>query len=133
MSITTDPNDPRLAKYREATHDDVPVPQQEVYLALSADEIAKGYVKPFRLSYRHLTCGTETVMPDACAKTIARDPWFYSGTYCVHCGMHRALSEFVWLDGESMSPNDWEPEEHQRIAKLRKKAKREEQLDLPIG
>lgn len=119
MAITTDPNDPRLAPYRGKGHDEVPVPQQEAYLALPAEEIAKGYVKPYRDTYRHSTCGTKTRMPAATAETYARDPWFYGGTYCVRCGMHRDLEEFAWLDGEPMSPRKWPSEEKQRIANLR--------------
>lgn len=120
MTITTDPKDPRLTPYRQKGHDEEPVPQQEVYLALPVEELAKGYVKPYRHTYRHTICGATTKMPDATAATYARDPWFYGGTYCVRCGMHRALEEFTWLDGEPMSPRKWSPEELQRIADLRK-------------
>lgn len=119
MAITTDPNDPRLAKYRGKVHDEQPVAQQDVYLALPPEEIAKGYVKPFRDTYRHATCGTTTKMPDSTAETYARDPWFYGGTFCVRCSMHRDLEEFTWLDGEPMSPRKWPAEEIERIAKLR--------------
>jgi hypothetical protein len=48
--LTTDPNDPRLGH----GSDDKPVPQQEVYLVLSEEERAKGFVRPFRDSYRHV-------------------------------------------------------------------------------
>lgn len=119
MSITTDPNDPRLAPYRGKGHDEAPVPQQDVYLALPPEDIAKGYVKPYRDTYRHATCGTTTKMPDATAATYARDPWFYGGTYCVRCGMHRDLAEFAWLDGEPMSPHKWPDAEIDRIVALR--------------
>lgn len=116
MGITTDPNDPRL------THgtDEKPRPQAEVYLVLSDDEILKGYVKPYRDTYRHHECGSETRMPVDTARTYARDPWFYGGTYCVRCGMHKDLGEFSWLDGEPMSPRKWPAEEIERIVALRK-------------
>lgn len=52
MSLTTDPNDPRL-KEPHATHD-TPGPQHPVYLVLSLEEIGKGYTRPFRDSYRHM-------------------------------------------------------------------------------
>lgn len=136
MAITTDPNDPRLAPYRSKGRDDEPVPQQAVYLALPAEEIAKGYVKPYRDTYRHTACGSTTTMPAATAQTYARDPWFYGGTYCVRCGMHRDLDEFTWLDGEPMSPHQWPHDEITRIAKLRASrvaALTEDQLDLPLG
>lgn len=50
MSLTDDPNDPRL------THgpDDQPVPQAEVYLVLSEEERAKGFVRPMRRTYIHI-------------------------------------------------------------------------------
>jgi len=47
--LTTDPNDPRLGHGA----DDKPTPQQEVYLVLSEDERKKGFVRPYRESYRH--------------------------------------------------------------------------------
>lgn len=120
MTITTDPNDPRLAPYKGKGHDETPVPQQEAYLVLPEAERLKGYVKPYRHVYRHNTCGSETRMPVGTAETYARDPWFYGGTYCVQCRMHRDLEEFTWLDGEPMSPRKWPHEEIERIAELRK-------------
>jgi len=119
MTITTDPNDPRLAPYKGKGHDEQPVPQQTAYLVLPEADRLKGYVKPYRHTYRHSTCGSETRMPVATAETYARDPWFYGGTYCVRCSMHRDLEEFTWLDGEPMSPRKWPTEEVERIAKLR--------------
>jgi hypothetical protein len=73
--------------------------QQKGYVVLSADERAKGFVRPLRHSYRHRTCGTETRMGQAIAETYARDPQFYSGTFCVACGAHFPLAQFAWLDG----------------------------------
>lgn len=119
MTITIDPNDPRLQPYRGKRHDEKPVPQQEVYLALPEEERAKGYLKPVRNTYVHRSCGVKTRMPLATAETYARDPWFYGGTYCVHCQMHRALAEFEWTDGEPMSPEEWSDEEIARITELR--------------
>ena len=50
MSLTTDPNDPRLGH----GIDDEPVAQNEVYLVLSSEEISKGFVRPVRNSYVHV-------------------------------------------------------------------------------
>jgi hypothetical protein len=50
MSLTTDPNDPRLGH----GGDTVPGPQNAVYLVLSEEERAKGFVEPVRRSYRHV-------------------------------------------------------------------------------
>lgn len=48
--LTTDPNDPRLTR----GVDTQPVAQNEVYLVLSEEERAKGFVRPVRRSYQHV-------------------------------------------------------------------------------
>lgn len=98
MSLTTDPTDPRLGY----GSDNEPVPQNEKYLVLSEEDRAKGFVRPVRLSYIHNTCKTVTTMGQAIAETYSRDPKFYGATYCVHCQMHRPVSEFVWVDDGSV-------------------------------
>jgi hypothetical protein len=50
MSLTTDPADPRLGHGTDTS----PGPQNTVYLVLSEEERAKGWVRPLRLSYRHV-------------------------------------------------------------------------------
>lgn len=70
--------------------------QQKGYVVLSAEERAKGFVRPVRHSYQHLTCGAVTRMGQAIAETYARDPHFYSGTFCVQCRAHFPLDQFVW-------------------------------------
>lgn len=140
MSTTTDPNHPQLTR----GVDSAPVPQSTVYLVLSEEERARGFVRPVRHSYLHtgerpqyptreLTddekarhgkdyvlyeafpeselpkvgrfwsaeqlragCGAVTTMNQALAETYAREPRFYGATYCVGCGMHRPVAEFVW-------------------------------------
>lgn len=92
MSLTNDPNDPRLTR----GVDTKPVPQAEAYLVLSEEERAKGFVRPVRNSYVHKKCGVVTKMGYALAETYARDPNFYGATYCVHCQMHLPVSEFFW-------------------------------------
>jgi hypothetical protein len=123
--------------------------QQRDYVVLSAEERAKGYVRPVRTSYIHVGpppptnlrdltdeekerysdrnyvkyeehgpdlysaavgrywtqeqldnkgCGQVTRMSRAIAETYARDPYFYGGTFCIGCGKHLPLEEFVWLD-----------------------------------
>jgi hypothetical protein len=122
---------------------------QKGYVVLSAEERAKGFVRPVRNVYRHVGCrpkhptreltadererwpegalyeeyppseypavgrlwtkkqmasgcGTETRMGQALAETYARDPAFYSGTFCSHCREHFPVGEkgeFVWEDG----------------------------------
>lgn len=158
MSLTTDPNDPAL-------HQTEPNGMQRKYLVLSPDEIRKGYVKPFRPSYRHVGerpeyplrdltedeqsryaqygyvkyeqypeeksplagrfwtekmlhsgCGAITQMGHDIAATYARNPLFYSATFCATCRRHFDLNEFAWLDGEPMSPSKWPSEERERVA-----------------
>ena len=50
MSLTTDPNDPRLCHGT----DNEPGPQCDTYLVLSEEERAKGFVRPVRNSYVHV-------------------------------------------------------------------------------
>jgi hypothetical protein len=157
MSLTTDPNDPRLNKPKEDG-------QHEVYLVLSEEERAKGFIRPFRNKYIHVGrkieqigiiktleeslvdcsdfakghytkengyvaylkypesdspvigrfikqneldafnshedylggCGVETKMGKDLSETYARDPKFYGATFCVGCGKHLPVNEFVW-------------------------------------
>lgn len=87
--------------------------QQKAYVVLTAEERAKGYVRPVRREYVHVGanpkmdggvlimpgdggCGTRTKMSQDIAETYARDPEFYSGTFCVGCGKHLPLAGFMW-------------------------------------
>lgn len=87
--LTTDPTDPRL-------NQPGPDGQNDVYLVLSDEERAKGFVRPFRTAYLHEACGCVTTMGDALAETYARQPDFYSHTMCMTCGAHFPVAEFVW-------------------------------------
>lgn len=92
---------------------------QRDYVVLSEAERAKGFVKPVRRSYIHayptevnrqIGCGGETRMGAALAETYARNPRFYTGTFCVHCRAHFPLNQFIWdgggeLSGEPMDPD----------------------------
>lgn len=49
MSLTTDPNDPRLKRGTDTKT----TGQNEVYLVLSEEERAKGFVRPYRDAYKH--------------------------------------------------------------------------------
>lgn len=70
--------------------------QQEGYVVLSAEERAKGFVRPYRDKYVHKTCGAVTRMGQSIAETYARDPKFYGGTFCIACRQHFPLDQFVW-------------------------------------
>lgn len=103
--------------------------QQRDYVVLSAEERAKGFLKPVRTSYLHaypsemdrkVGCGAQTRMGISIAETFAREPSFYSGTFCVGCGVHRPLKEFTWLpDGEPMDvslQDEWHAKAAEREA-----------------
>lgn len=92
MGTTSDPTDPRLTR----GIDEQPVPQAPVYLVLSDEERARGFVRPVRLSYRHGACGAVTTMVQSIAETYAARPGFYGGTYCMTCRKHLPVSEFTW-------------------------------------
>lgn len=88
--------------------------QQKGYIVLTPEERAKGFVRPVRRTYVHVGkppegkkfrypitetfggCGTRTTMSQDIAETYARDPEFYSGTFCCYCRTHLPLAEFVW-------------------------------------
>ncbi len=108
MSLTTNPEDPCIRETR-------PDGQQECYLVLSEPERAKGFVRPVRTTYIHVGinptfyenshtvskvgsggCLGRTVMGIAIAETYARDPKFYGATFCVNCGKHLPVNEFIW-------------------------------------
>jgi hypothetical protein len=92
-----DPNDPEHRKT-------VPGGQQKDYVILTDEERSRGFVRPVRRTYIHLKCNTETRMGQQIAETYARDPEFYSGTFCVACGAHFPVGpdgEFVWKDDET--------------------------------
>ena len=77
--------------------------QHPSYIVLCPDERAKGFVRPYRDAYRHSTCGRVTTMGRALSETYARDPKFYSHTFCVGCNVHLPVSEFVWTaDGQQV-------------------------------
>lgn len=93
MGLTDDHNDPRLREVNPNTK------MQTAYLVLSAEERAKGFVRPVRRSYLHQTCGNVTTMAEALAETYARDYRFYGATYCSHCQDHFPVGEngeFTW-------------------------------------
>lgn len=93
--------------------------QQRDYVVLTPEERAKGFVKPVRRTYVH-RCGAATTMGLAIAETYARNPRFYSGTFCVGCGAHFPLIQFRWDDNEPMEPSlqeEWQKTTAERKAR----------------
>lgn len=77
---------------------------QRDYRVLAQEEIDKGLQRPLRLSYVHQKCGVVTRMTETIALTYARNPYFYTGTYCCGCRNHFPVGEdgeFVW-DGTNI-------------------------------
>ncbi len=89
MALTTDSSDPNLHRTRENG-------MNETYLVLSDEERAKGFVRPVRDAYIHVTCGTETRMAAPLAETYARQSSFYSATFCARCKRHFPVADFRW-------------------------------------
>lgn len=73
-----------------------PAGQHKSYIVLCDEERKKGFVRPYRDAYKHLTCGSVTTMGRALSETYARDPKFYSATFCVTCNAHFPVDQFVW-------------------------------------
>lgn len=96
QSTTLTDGSPVTADHREI---DPATGLQKGYVVLSADEREKGFVRPVRHSYVHDKCGAVTTMNQALAETYARQPSFYTGTFCVGCRAHfpvGAAGEFTW-------------------------------------
>ena len=88
---------PVTADHRELQPDGL----QKAYVVLSNEERTKGFIRPVRRSYVHLKCGAVTTMGLALAETYARDPEFYTGTFCATCRAHFPVGpdgEFRWND-----------------------------------
>jgi hypothetical protein len=126
--LTTDRGDPGL---REIIQNGPLKGQQRAYLVLSEEERAKGFVMPVYRSYRHMKCGTDTTMGQALCETYARNPYFYSGTFCAYCGTHFDLiipgegyHQFYWVepDGSRIIPVGAGPEEAALLWEARRKA-----------
>ena len=43
-------------------------------------------------------CGGKTIMAREISETYARDPKFYGSTWCMNCGKHINVNEFIWDD-----------------------------------
>lgn len=72
--------------------------QQKGYVCLSEEERAKGFIRPVRQYYKHKSCKAITTMSLPLAETYARDPKFYSATFCCSCGAHFPVDQFWWFE-----------------------------------
>jgi len=99
MADTELTNDPNGIPHRQINPK---TGQQAAYVVLSEEERKKGFVEPLRRKYIHKSCGCITTIGLSIAETYARQPEFYSGTFCIGCKLHFPLEEFVW-DGTSQT------------------------------
>ena len=108
MTTTSDPTDPRLTHGVDDA-DGPPKAQAEVYLVLSEEDRARGFMRPLRRAYWHTTCRLTTTMNQAIAETYATNPYFYWATYCAPCGLHRPVGpdgEFYWCNPDDPAARD---------------------------
>lgn len=97
MGLTNDPQEARTSPVDPETG------MQELYVVLSDEERAKGFVRPVRTQYVHAKelggCGAVTWMNQAIAETYASQPDYYTGTYCGNCRGHFPVGpsgQFYW-------------------------------------
>ena len=95
MSITVNSSDPDLKKVGLDG-------QMKSYLVLSKEEREKGFIRPLQTSYRHKACGSVITMNSEIAETFARDPKFYTHTFCTQCKEHIPVSEFIWTESKTV-------------------------------
>jgi hypothetical protein len=72
------------------------------YWILTEQERSKGFIRPVRITYKHLACGNSTTMNRVIAETYARNPKFYGATFCAYCRQHLLVEEFIWSDGSKV-------------------------------
>lgn len=59
-----------------------------------------------RETYIHQECGTRTTMTGDLPESVARDPTYYTKTYCAGCQTHVPVEEVKWADGEDWVVDD---------------------------
>lgn len=64
----------------------------------SAEDRAKGYVRPYSDKIVHSACETRTGLFDGQARMFALKPDLYSVLFCAHCNSSFPVSEFLWID-----------------------------------
>ncbi|MDN7456577.1 hypothetical protein [Burkholderia cenocepacia] len=93
MSLTTDPNDPKLSETR-------PDGQRETYLVLSAEERAKGFVRPVRDAYVHVGKRPKHPLRDLTPDEFARYAEFGYAKYEEYPESGSALCGRFWTDAD---------------------------------
>lgn len=63
---------------------------------LTPAEIAKGFIRPLRATFRHDECGEVMAMSNTMASNCAKDPKHYAEMFCMKCKSNFSLKEFRW-------------------------------------
>lgn len=64
-----------------------------------------------RATYVHVDgCGQSTTMTGDLPESVARDPTYYTKTFCTGCGEHVLVEEVEWEDGEDWVVDSDDPE-----------------------
>lgn len=59
------------------------------------------FVQSVQYTYVHENCGKTTTMSDNIAESVARDPHYYTKTFCANCGEHVPVEDVHWkADGQ---------------------------------
>lgn len=106
--VVEKPKRKRTLSGKAPVHVDAPAPDMTLtedgthkdYWVLSEEEREKGFIRPYRESYIHNSCGSITRMGIAIAETYATDNTFYTHTFCCCCAGHFPVSEFTWETGD---------------------------------
>lgn len=54
------------------------------------------YIAPIRETYIHKTCNAATKIGSLIAETYARNPKYYTRTFCAECRDYFPIAEFNW-------------------------------------
>lgn len=68
------------------------------YERYPTDRAEGQFVAPLRHTYIHQTCGTRTKVGSLIAETYAKNPNYYTHTFCVHCKDHYSIEQFNWVE-----------------------------------
>ncbi|OJB09150.1 hypothetical protein [Burkholderia ubonensis] len=93
MSLTTDPNDPKLSETRADG-------QHEKYLVLSEEERAKGFMRPVRESYVHMGKRPKYELRDLTPEEQARYAHFRYVKYEAYPDSESPLCGRFWTEAD---------------------------------
>jgi len=65
---------------------------------LSEGDRSQGFIRPLRVAYIHVSCGTVSTLGKFMAEIFAGAPCYYADITCAHCRTQFLVSEFRWRD-----------------------------------